>query len=67
MAIVQTQAQLTPIARSIGIPDERAVDIKVKGDAAAVLTTADLRRVLNSIGYYNEKADQLQAAGLTMA
>jgi endonuclease III-like uncharacterized protein len=67
MAIVQTAAQLLPMARSVGITDERSAQIKALGDAAAITTLAGLRTVVNSIGYYNEKADHLVAAGLTMA
>lgn len=65
MAIVQTSAQLRPIAAKVGIPAERSDQIKTLG--AAATTTAHLRAVVRSIGYYDEKADHLQAAGLTMA
>jgi hypothetical protein len=70
MASVQTAAQFKVIANSIGIPDERATSIKalidsqniLSGDAARVSKVA---AICNSIGYYNEYADRLVAAGLT--
>ena len=65
MAIVQTQAQLRPIAAKVGIPTERSDQIKAAGGAA--LTTAQLQAIVRSIGYYSERANHLQAAGLTMA
>lgn len=66
MAIVQTQAQVVDAGRKVGILDERGVQIKALG--ATALTVADLRRVMNSIGFYDEHADRLVAAGtLTFA
>jgi hypothetical protein len=65
VAIVQTTAQLQAIGRRVGVPLERAADIKAI--STAVTTTAGLRTVVNRVGYYDEKADQLVAAGVTFA
>lgn len=65
MSITQSAAQLQPIAAKVGIPKERATSIKTLGDAASVEDAADLTPVLNSIGYYDEKAAHLVAAGMT--
>lgn len=67
MAIVQTAAQLQVMAVKVGIPKERATDIKVIGDAVPVTNVAGLRSVVRRIGYYTEKADHLVAAGVTFA
>lgn len=68
MALVQTAAQLRPIARSVGITDQRSDEIHALAAVAPgadAKTTAELQRVVNSIGFYNEHADRLVAAGVT--
>lgn len=65
MVMVQTEAQLWPIAAKVGVPKERASTIKA--NSSAVTNVAGLRVVVRAIGYYNEKADHLVAAGVTFA
>jgi len=65
VAIVQSEAQLWPIAAKVGIHKERASQIKAS--SSAVTTTAGLRTIVNRQGFYNEKADHLVAAGVTFA
>jgi len=65
MAIVQIEAELWPIAAKVGIPKQRASQIKASG--ASALDVDDLRDIVNTQGYYDEKADHLVAAGVTFA
>ena len=64
MAITQTEAQAVVIGRKVGIVDERMKEIKAA--QATITDAATLRTALNKIGYYDEKADQLITAGLTV-
>lgn len=63
MAIVQTEAQVIAAGNAVGIPDERAADLKALD--AAITDEASLAAACNEIGYYDEKAAHLIEAGVT--
>jgi hypothetical protein len=65
MAIVQTEAQVIAIGNEVGMPDERAADVKAL--EATVTSEATLAAVCNEIGYYDEKAAHLIEGGITFA
>jgi hypothetical protein len=64
MAITETGAELQAIGNSVGLPNERIEDLEALG--AVITDTDSLKAALNEIGYYDEKADHLEAAGLTV-
>ena len=65
MAIVQTEAQLIVMGIKVGVPDERSADIKALD--SAITNEATLEAACNELGYYDEKAAHLIAAGVTFA
>ena len=65
MAFFQTDLEFIEMAHEVGIPDPRAEEIYLVGELTGVDSTESFAEELNAAGYYDEKADQFEAIGLT--
>lgn len=64
MAITETGAALHAIGNAVGLPNERVEDLEAL--EASITDTASLKAACNEVGMYDEKADHLEDAGLTV-
>ena len=67
MSIVQSESEFIDMAHEVGIYDPRASEMWNVANIVDVTSTDEMSVVVNAAGYYDEKADQLEAVGMTYA